>query len=49
MAVLVQVPFAVIPCCVFANQNTGRTLVDGTAVRSISQYVQYLQMKVIVR
>ena len=38
-------PFAVVPCCVFADSNPHRRLADGSAVRSVEQYVAYLAAK----
>ena len=36
-------PFAVVPCCVFANSNAHRRLPDGAAVRTHEQLCEYLQ------
>ena len=38
-------PFAVVPCCVFPQQNQHRRLLDGTRVRSYEQFVAFLQAK----
>ena len=37
-------PFAVVPCCVYANTHQHREL-DGVKVRSLPQFLEYLQRK----
>lgn len=36
-------PFAVVPCCVFANTNPQRRLSDGRCVRSHAEFCDYLE------
>jgi hypothetical protein len=38
-------PFAVVPCCVFPEENLQRRTQDGLEVRSITQFVDYLVAK----
>ena len=44
LALLLQVPFAVVPCCVFPKEFPNRTL-DGKRVRSHGEFVDYLCLK----
>lgn len=45
LAILLQKPFVIIPCCVYGKQFPKRKLLDGTRVRTESQLVQWLQEK----
>lgn len=42
LALLLGVPFAVVPCCVYSKLFPGRALRDGTPVRSHATLVSYL-------
>ena len=39
------VPFAVVPCCVFATQFAGRRLRSGQSVQTYDEFVAYLLEK----
>ena len=45
VALRLELPFAVVPCCVFASASPGRVLPSGEAVESHEQFVEYLQLK----
>ena len=38
-------PFAVVPCCVFADDFPARIAADGTPVTSYAAFLDYLQAK----
>ena len=40
-----EIPFAVVPCCVYSKQFPKRKLPDGTLVKSYEQLLQHLQSK----
>ena len=40
-----NVPFAVVPCCVFPTLFSNRIGKDGSHVRSLDQFLDYLQDK----
>lgn len=40
-----QLPFAVVPCCVFPSIFPHRVLSNGSPVRSLDEFIQYLQLK----
>ncbi|KAF9109000.1 hypothetical protein BGX27_008154 [Mortierella sp. AM989] len=42
MALKHRKPFAVVPCCVFANENPQRRLLNGEEVNTTLEFVQYL-------
>ena len=43
LAILLQVPFCIVPCCVFPQEFPHRTLSNGNRVRNYSELIQYLQ------
>eukprot|EP00658_Telonema_sp_P-2_P006269 TRINITY_DN12399_c0_g1_i3.p1 TRINITY_DN12399_c0_g1~~TRINITY_DN12399_c0_g1_i3.p1 ORF type:complete len:436 (-),score=66.14 TRINITY_DN12399_c0_g1_i3:301-1608(-) len=45
LSLATEIPFAVVPCCVFANQHPERVGPDGRAVRSIVEFLDFLQHK----
>ena len=38
-------PFAVVPCCVFAERFSARSLADGTPVRTYEQFCEWLRLR----
>jgi hypothetical protein len=45
LALLLGVPYCVVPCCVFPRENTHRELEDGSPVKNYSQLIKYLTTK----
>jgi hypothetical protein len=45
LALLLGVPYCIVPCCVFPREFPHRKLVDGSRVRNYSELVHYLQEK----
>ncbi|KAL7538634.1 hypothetical protein ACHAXR_008706 [Thalassiosira sp. AJA248-18] len=45
LALLLGIPFAVVPCCVFPGEFPDRVLKNGKRVRTHSEFVDYLCMK----
>ena len=44
LALLLKIPFAVVPCCVFPSEFPNRTL-NGKRVRTHAEFIDYLCMK----
>ena len=40
-----NIPFAVVPCCVFASETPGRKLRNGACVGSYEDFIMYLLEK----
>lgn len=45
VALSLQKPFAVVPCCVFPTENPQRKLADGSPVVSYEDFITYLRAK----
>jgi len=45
LALLLGVPYCIVPCCVFPRENTHRELADGTPVKKYPQLIKYLKEK----
>jgi hypothetical protein len=45
LALLLGVPYCVVPCCVFPRENTHRKLADGSPVKKYPQLIEYLTTK----
>ena len=45
LALLLGVPYCIVPCCVFPRENTHRELADGSPVKKYPQLIQYLKEK----
>jgi hypothetical protein len=45
MALYLDIPFEVVPCCVFACDNPNRKLPDGSLITEYSDFLDYLQKK----
>ena len=45
LAMLLNVPFAMVPCCVFPSEFPHRTNIDGTRVRTYTEFIDYLCRK----
>lgn len=43
LAILLGVPYCIVPCCVFPREFPHRQLVDGSRVRNYLELIQYLQ------
>jgi len=45
LAMVLSVPFCIVPCCVFPGEFPERRNRDGTRVRTHQQFVEYLSCK----
>lgn len=45
LAVVLRIPFCVVPCCVFPSEFPHRTTDDGARVRKYEHFIPYLQQK----
>ena len=46
LALALNKPFAVVPCCVYARDFPGRKLPDGSAVRSFEELLSWFESRV---